>query len=65
MLLIGLVGKKQSGKDTVAQFLEVKYDYQQYSLANAMKLACRHIFLMSDEQLWGYYSEKNPTDYGN
>lgn len=56
-MLIGLIGKKQSGKDTVAHYLGVKYDYQQYSLAEPMKLACRHIFLMSDNQLWGDQKE--------
>ena len=62
-MLIGLIGKKQSGKDTVAKFLGVKYGYQQYSLANPMKLACRHIFLMSDEQLWGDQKEEVDMRY--
>jgi hypothetical protein len=56
-LLIGVIGKKQSGKDTVANHLVTKYGFQKYSLADPMKIACRHIFLMSDEQLWGDQKE--------
>jgi len=62
-LLVGLIGKKQTGKDTVADFLVSKYGFQKYSLAEPMKIACRHIFLMSDEQLWGDQKEEIDMRY--
>ena len=62
-MLIGLIGKKQTGKDTVADHLVRKYGYQRYSLADPMKVACRNIFLMSDEQLWGDQKEEVDLRY--
>jgi len=57
-MIIGLVGKKRSGKDTVADWL-VKYaGFIKYSLADPMKKACKEIFLFSDEQLWGDKKEE-------
>lgn len=51
MNIIGITGKKFSGKDTVGNYLVEKYDYKQYAYATALKLAVKDIFEFTDEQL--------------
>lgn len=62
-MIIGLVGKKRSGKDTVADHLVRRHDFIKYSLADPMKKAVQEIFLLSDEQLWGDRKESLDARY--
>jgi hypothetical protein len=50
-MIIGLVGKKQVGKDTVAQYLVHYYDFIQHAFAAPLKKACQVLFLLESEQL--------------
>ncbi len=52
-MIIGITGKKRSGKDTIADYLFDNYSFIKMAIADPMKEACRHIFLMSKDQLWG------------
>jgi len=63
-MLIGLIGKKRSGKDTVADYLVKNYDFIKYSLADPMKRACKDIFLLSNKQLWGKEKDEIDDRYG-
>lgn len=56
-MIILLCGKKRVGKDTVADYLCVKYGFVKYSFADPMKRACKEIFMFTDEQLWGKKKE--------
>jgi hypothetical protein len=49
--LIGLTGKKGSGKDTIAIKLK-EYAYQQYAFADPLKRGIQQLFDLSDEQLY-------------
>ncbi len=40
MVLIGLIGKKSSGKTTSSEFLCKKFDYVEYALADPLKQIC-------------------------
>ena len=63
MVLIGLVGKKGSGKDTFAdKFMEFNDTYIKYSFAQPLKEACKVLFLFSEEQIYGDASIKETTD---
>ena len=53
MVLIGLIGEAGSGKDTSADYLKNKYPITLYALGNPIKEITRHMFLFSDEQLYG------------
>jgi len=50
-MLIGLVGKKSSGKDTLANFLKENRDFISYAYAEPLKETCRTLFLLTDKQL--------------
>jgi len=51
--IIGIAGKKYSGKDTLGNYLIEKYNYQGIAYASALKDVCRDIFGFNDEQLYG------------
>lgn len=62
MVLIGLMGKKGSGKTTGAQYLINKYHFVEESFANPLKKACQELFLLSHSQVFGTQEEKETPD---
>lgn len=64
MVLIGLLGRKRAGKDTLADILTSKYGFHQLVLADPLKEACRALFDFNDEQLYGDLKETVDTDWG-
>jgi hypothetical protein len=62
-MLIGLMGSKGSGKDTVADHLVSKYaNWTKRSMAEPLKRACQELFLFTDEQLYGTQAQKEQSD---
>lgn len=57
MSLIGLLGKKSSGKSTAADYLVEKYQFHEKSFADPLKIICRELFLLNDDQLYGDLKE--------
>jgi hypothetical protein len=51
MVLIGLVGKKQVGKDTVAMYLKKRYQFINHAFADPLKEACQVLFMLNESQL--------------
>jgi len=51
-MLIGIVGKKGAGKDTLGDYCVNKYDFMKYSFATPLKQICKILFLLTDEQLF-------------
>ena len=51
--IVGIVGKKFSGKDTIASHLIEEYGFVRYAFADPIKKACQVIFGFTDEQCWG------------
>jgi hypothetical protein len=62
MKIIGIKGRKFSGKSTTAKYLISKYGYQEYAFGDPMKEAMVHIFDFSREQLWGTQEQKETVD---
>ena len=52
-MIIGLSGKKGSGKDTCADYLVEKYHFIKISFADTLKDVCQLIFQLSPDQLYG------------
>ena len=44
LLLIGLVGRKRHGKDTVADYLTQKYNFTKDSFASPLKKTLKELF---------------------
>ena len=63
MSLILLVGKKSSGKDTVADHL-VKSGWIKVSFADNLKKSLQILFGLSDDQLWGDKKEEIDKEWG-
>lgn len=51
MVLIGLIGKKGSGKDTTADFLTGRYGFIKRAYADPLKKVCKELFLLEDGQV--------------
>lgn len=50
-MLIGVVGKKFSGKDTMSNYLRAKYSFLTYAYALPLKQTCKTLFLLSEDQM--------------
>lgn len=55
--IIGITGRKFNGKDTLGNFLIEKKGYKRIAFADALKDACKCIFGLTDEQLYGNLKE--------
>jgi len=62
--IIGLVGKKYSGKTSCAIFLCDEFDYINISFADPLKDILKTLFFLTDNQLNGYEKEANVTGLG-
>ena len=49
--LIGLIGVKKSGKDTVGNYLIENFGFTRYAFGDPVKNICKTLFDLSDEQL--------------
>jgi len=63
-ILIGISGKKGHGKDTAAKHLEEKHNFRVIHFADPLKEACKSLFLMNDDQLYGSRKEEVDPRWG-
>jgi len=61
-MLFGLLGLKRSGKSTVANYLVNNHGFVEKSFADPLKKACKELFLLEDEQLYGTQEDKETPD---
>lgn len=52
-MIIGLLGKKRVGKDTVADYLVKSHGFTKLSFADPLKRACQELFSWNDVQIYG------------
>jgi hypothetical protein len=62
--IIGVCGNKYNGKDTIADHLVKNYGFTKISFGDPLKNALKHIFMFSDEQLWGCEKENIDPYWG-
>ena len=53
MVIIGLIGNKRVGKDTIADYLVNNYNFKKYAFADQIKKISNIIFGWNGEQLDG------------
>lgn len=58
--IIGIIGKKRHGKDTIADYLVSNYGYTKVSFADTLKDVCHIIFGFNQKQL--HNEEKEMID---
>ena len=56
--IIGITGRKFSGKDTLGNYFVENYGFEKIAYADALKEAVRAIFDFNDEQLYGNKKEE-------
>lgn len=50
-MIIAIIGKRRSGKDTVANYIEEEYGFKHLKISFKLKKLCKLLFNFSDEQL--------------
>lgn len=63
-IIIGLTGKKQSGKSTTARYLVDNFGFREYSLAEPLKEVCSILFGFNDRQLNGDLKDEIDEKWG-
>ena len=61
-MMIGLVGQKMSGKDTVADHLFRPYSFSRYAFADKLKAVAMDLWDLSHEQVHGTEAQKEAID---
>lgn len=56
MKIIGISGKRESGKSSLARFLE-EYRYKRLSLATPLKEMCMRLYGLTRDQVYGVFKE--------
>jgi hypothetical protein len=56
-MIIGILGKKRNGKDTIADYLVKNYGFIKMAFADPIKEASRILFDFNDDQLYGDLKE--------
>ena len=56
-MIIAVCGKKGHGKDTFSDYLCENYNFIKLNFADPLKQACKHIFDLTDEQIYGNKKE--------
>ena len=64
MVLIGIVGKKYSGKDTAADYLVANHNFTKMAFADPVKKVAKELFNFNDEQLYGNLKEATDERWG-
>lgn len=62
--LIGIHGKARSGKDTVANYLVEKYEYERFAFADPMKMGMMEMLGWTWEHVYGVRKEEVDPMYG-
>lgn len=63
-MLIGILGRKGAGKDTIADYLSDQHNFNKLILAEPLKDACKILFNFNDEQLYGNLKETIDPNWG-
>ena len=61
-IIIGIVGNKQSGKDTTGNYLIDKYKFTKYAFADPIKDIAKILFCLPDESVNGTNKQKEQID---
>lgn len=61
-VLIGILGSKGSGKSTVSSYLMKKYNFIEKAFADPLKIACKELFNLSNNQIYGTQEQKETPD---
>ena len=65
LTLIGIIGVKKSGKDTVGNYLVENFEFTRYAFGDPVKDICKTLFDLSDEQLNNHiFKEKKDERWG-
>ena len=59
-LVIGMIGRAGSGKDTIADYLCEKYEFKRMALADPLKESVKAMFMLNDTQVYNRVKREEP-----
>ena len=62
-MIIGISGLAGSGKDTIADYITKRYEFEKIALADPLKRFVMNMFDFSEDQLWGSSEKRSRPDY--
>lgn len=60
-MIVGFLGVKQSGKDTSADFMVKRFNFEKMHFAQPIKEACAILFNFNEKQLYGDLKEEDDS----
>ena len=64
-IIIGITGRKRSGKDTIGNYLVKKYNFKRIAFADSLKQFCKLMFGLSDDQVHNDILKEQTDTYWN
>ena len=63
-MIIGVLGKKRSGKDTTGDYLVANKNFVKYSFANPIKRGAMELFGFTEDQVFGDAKDEIDPTWG-
>ena len=63
-MIIGILGNKNHGKDTISDYISNKYDFKKEAFAGPLKDICKILFGFNNNQLYGDSKDKVDKHWG-
>jgi hypothetical protein len=63
-MIVGILGKKRSGKDTTGDYLVANKNFVKYSFANPIKRGAMELFGFTEEQVFGDAKDEIDPTWG-
>ena len=63
-MIIGIIGNKRAGKDTIADLLVKNYGFSKYAFGDPIKEICKTAFFWDDERINGKDKEVRDPQWG-
>ena len=64
-MIIGLIGNKYAGKDTAGDYLVSEHEFVKISFATPIKVVCKYLFSLTEEQLHDPLEKEKIEPYWN
>ena len=62
-MIVGITGKANAGKDTIADYLVSQYSFKKIALADPIKRLVKDVFVLTDEEVYDRVLREQPLPH--